>query len=91
MHVWKKHIALISLPCFLVKGECETDIHVVVSAQIASDYGNDPSITLILDVMDIFLLPVTNPDGSVFSQTQVILDFALPQKSKEMCRNFKTK
>lgn len=41
-----------------------------ISNKIASDYGNDPSITLILDVMDIFLLPVTNPDGSVFSQTQ---------------------
>uniref|UniRef100_A0A8D0QK68 Carboxypeptidase A1 n=1 Tax=Sus scrofa TaxID=9823 RepID=A0A8D0QK68_PIG len=44
-----------------------------ISNKIASDYGNDPSITLILDVMDIFLLPVTNPDGSVFSQTQVKL------------------
>ncbi|XP_049749991.1 carboxypeptidase A2 isoform X2 [Elephas maximus indicus] len=37
--------------------------------KIASDYGNDPSITSILDTMDIFLLPVTNPDGYVFSQT----------------------
>nr|XP_025721334.1 carboxypeptidase A2 isoform X2 [Callorhinus ursinus]XP_025721432.1 carboxypeptidase A2 isoform X2 [Callorhinus ursinus] len=38
--------------------------------KIASDYGNDPSITSILDTMDIFLLPVTNPDGYVFSQTK---------------------
>nr|XP_035934376.1 carboxypeptidase A2 isoform X2 [Halichoerus grypus] len=38
--------------------------------KIASDYGNDPSITSILDTMDIFLLPVTNPDGYVFSQTR---------------------
>ncbi|XP_033611874.1 carboxypeptidase A2 [Fukomys damarensis] len=37
---------------------------------IASDYGNDPSTTSILDTMDIFLLPVTNPDGYVFSHTQ---------------------
>ncbi|KAB1276389.1 Carboxypeptidase A2 [Camelus dromedarius] len=38
--------------------------------KIASDYGNDPSITLILDIMDVFLLPVTNPDGYVLSQTK---------------------
>ncbi|XP_059027849.1 carboxypeptidase A2 isoform X2 [Mustela lutreola] len=38
--------------------------------KIASDYGNNPSITSILDTMDIFLLPVTNPDGYVFSQTK---------------------
>ncbi|XP_075413845.1 carboxypeptidase A2 [Tenrec ecaudatus] len=38
--------------------------------KIASDYGNDPSLTAILDTLDIFLLPVTNPDGYVFSQTK---------------------
>ncbi|XP_028929424.1 carboxypeptidase A2 [Ornithorhynchus anatinus] len=38
--------------------------------KIASDYGKDPSITLLLNTMDIFLLPVTNPDGYVFSQTK---------------------
>ncbi|ELW48043.1 Carboxypeptidase A2 [Tupaia chinensis] len=38
--------------------------------KIASDYGKDPSITSLLDTMDIFLLPVTNPDGYVFSQTK---------------------
>uniref|UniRef100_A0A671FHH2 Carboxypeptidase A2 n=3 Tax=Rhinolophus ferrumequinum TaxID=59479 RepID=A0A671FHH2_RHIFE len=38
--------------------------------KIASEYGKDPSITSILDTMDIFLLPVTNPDGYVFSQTK---------------------
>ncbi|XP_014926542.2 carboxypeptidase A2 [Acinonyx jubatus] len=37
--------------------------------KIASGYGNDVSITSILDMMDIFLLPVANPDGYVFSQT----------------------
>lgn len=53
------------------KEKGELDIYVVASAQIASDYGNDPAITSILDTMDIFLLPVTNPDGYVFSQTKV--------------------
>ncbi|XP_072506645.1 carboxypeptidase A2 [Notamacropus eugenii] len=38
--------------------------------QIASDYGKDTSITALLDTMDIFLLPVTNPDGYVFSYTK---------------------
>ncbi|KAL4669804.1 hypothetical protein H8959_008358 [Pygathrix nigripes] len=38
--------------------------------KIASDYGKNPSITSILDTLDIFLLPVTNPDGYVFSQTK---------------------
>uniref|UniRef100_G3VPE0 Peptidase M14 domain-containing protein n=1 Tax=Sarcophilus harrisii TaxID=9305 RepID=G3VPE0_SARHA len=38
--------------------------------KIASDYGKDPSITSLLDAMDIFLLPVTNPDGYVFSWTK---------------------
>ncbi|XP_055464104.1 carboxypeptidase A2 [Psammomys obesus] len=37
--------------------------------KIASDYGTDPAITSLLGTMDIFLLPVTNPDGYVFSQT----------------------
>lgn len=64
-----------SIPCSPVKGDCELDIYVVVSAQIASDYGNDPSLTSILDAVDIFLLPVANPDGYVFSQTKVSLDF----------------
>uniref|UniRef100_A0A667GF14 Carboxypeptidase A4 n=1 Tax=Lynx canadensis TaxID=61383 RepID=A0A667GF14_LYNCA len=42
----------------------------LVSAQIASDYGKDPTITSILEKMDIFLLPVANPDGYVYTQTQ---------------------
>uniref|UniRef100_A0A8C6R3N8 Carboxypeptidase A2, pancreatic n=1 Tax=Nannospalax galili TaxID=1026970 RepID=A0A8C6R3N8_NANGA len=37
--------------------------------KIVSDYGKDPSITSLLETMDIFLLPVTNPDGYAFSQT----------------------
>ncbi|KAM4874150.1 carboxypeptidase A2 [Thomomys bottae] len=38
--------------------------------KIASGYGKDPSITSILEALDIFLLPVTNPDGYVFSHTK---------------------
>ncbi|XP_046952017.1 carboxypeptidase A4 isoform X2 [Lynx rufus] len=38
--------------------------------KIASDYGKDPTITSILEKMDIFLLPVANPDGYVYTQTQ---------------------
>ncbi|XP_049631019.1 carboxypeptidase A2 isoform X2 [Suncus etruscus] len=37
--------------------------------KIATDYGKDPFITSLLDQMDLFLLPVTNPDGYVFSHT----------------------
>uniref|UniRef100_A0A8C3YFN7 Carboxypeptidase A1 n=1 Tax=Catagonus wagneri TaxID=51154 RepID=A0A8C3YFN7_9CETA len=40
------------------------------SRKIVSDYGKDPAITSILDKMDIFLLPVANPDGYVYTQTQ---------------------
>uniref|UniRef100_A0A2K5C3W7 Carboxypeptidase A4 n=1 Tax=Aotus nancymaae TaxID=37293 RepID=A0A2K5C3W7_AOTNA len=39
--------------------------------KIASDYQRDPAITSILEKMDIFLLPVANPDGYVYTQTQV--------------------
>ncbi|CAI5786587.1 carboxypeptidase A2-like [Podarcis lilfordi] len=38
--------------------------------KIASDYGNDPSVTSLLNTMDVFLMPVANPDGYVFSQTK---------------------
>ncbi|XP_019659891.1 carboxypeptidase A4 isoform X4 [Ailuropoda melanoleuca] len=38
--------------------------------KIVSDYGKDPAITSILQKMDIFLLPVANPDGYVYTQTQ---------------------
>uniref|UniRef100_A0ABI7WMB8 Peptidase M14 domain-containing protein n=1 Tax=Felis catus TaxID=9685 RepID=A0ABI7WMB8_FELCA len=38
--------------------------------KVASDYGKDPTITSILEKMDIFLLPVANPDGYVYTQTQ---------------------
>ncbi|XP_077713469.1 carboxypeptidase A4 isoform X2 [Canis aureus] len=38
--------------------------------KIVSDYGKDPALTSILEKMDIFLLPVANPDGYVYTQTQ---------------------
>lgn len=38
--------------------------------KIVSDYGKDPAITSILEKMDIFLLPVANPDGYVYTHTQ---------------------
>ncbi|KAG2459841.1 CBPA1 Carboxypeptidase, partial [Polypterus senegalus] len=38
--------------------------------KIASDYGNDESITSILDQMDIFIEIVTNPDGFHFTHTK---------------------
>ncbi|XP_031794920.1 carboxypeptidase A4 [Sarcophilus harrisii] len=42
-----------------------------IARKIASDfYGNKPTITSILNKMDIFLMPVANPDGYVYSQTK---------------------
>ncbi|XP_006887189.1 PREDICTED: carboxypeptidase A4 isoform X2 [Elephantulus edwardii] len=38
--------------------------------KIVSDYKKDPAITSILEKMDIFLLPVANPDGYVYTQTK---------------------
>ncbi|XP_007953583.1 carboxypeptidase A4 [Orycteropus afer afer] len=38
--------------------------------KIASDYQKDPAVTSILEKMDIFLLPVANPDGYVYTQTK---------------------
>ncbi|NXL38936.1 CBPA2 Carboxypeptidase, partial [Glaucidium brasilianum] len=40
-----------------------------IARKIASDYRKDPSITALLNKMDIFLLTVTNPDGYVFTHT----------------------
>ncbi|XP_061438638.1 carboxypeptidase A2-like [Rhineura floridana] len=37
--------------------------------KIACDYGNDPSLTSLLNTMDVFLMPVANPDGYAFSHT----------------------
>ncbi|XP_027394796.1 carboxypeptidase A4-like isoform X5 [Bos indicus x Bos taurus] len=37
--------------------------------KIACDYGRDLVITSILEKMDIFLLPVANPDGYVYTHT----------------------
>ncbi|XP_016068886.1 PREDICTED: carboxypeptidase A4 [Miniopterus natalensis] len=38
--------------------------------KIVSDYGKEPAITSILEKMDVFLLPVANPDGYVYTHTQ---------------------
>ncbi|XP_027805958.1 carboxypeptidase A4 isoform X2 [Marmota flaviventris] len=38
--------------------------------KIVSDYGEDPAVTSILEKVDIFLLPVANPDGYVYTHTQ---------------------
>ncbi|KAL2308866.1 hypothetical protein Nmel_005036 [Mimus melanotis] len=40
-----------------------------IANKIASDYGTDDSITSLLDKMDLFLLPVANPDGFVYTHT----------------------
>ncbi|XP_035422479.1 carboxypeptidase A2-like [Cygnus atratus] len=40
-----------------------------IARKLASDYGNNPSITSLLNKMDIFLLPVANPDGYEFTHT----------------------
>ncbi|NXX83072.1 CBPA2 Carboxypeptidase, partial [Urocolius indicus] len=40
-----------------------------MAQKIAFDYGKDPSITSVLNKMDIFLLPVANPDGYVYTHT----------------------
>ncbi|XP_006158909.1 carboxypeptidase A4 [Tupaia chinensis] len=37
--------------------------------KIVTDYQKDPALTSILQKMDIFLLPVANPDGYVYTQT----------------------
>ncbi|NWS77549.1 CBPA2 Carboxypeptidase, partial [Crotophaga sulcirostris] len=41
-----------------------------IAKTIASDYGKDPSVTSLLNKMDIFLLAVANPDGYVFTHTK---------------------
>ncbi|NXG01390.1 CBPA2 Carboxypeptidase, partial [Sakesphorus luctuosus] len=40
-----------------------------IANKIASDYGTDSGITSLLDQMDLFLLPVANPDGFVYTHT----------------------
>uniref|UniRef100_A0A6J0V646 Carboxypeptidase A2 n=1 Tax=Pogona vitticeps TaxID=103695 RepID=A0A6J0V646_9SAUR len=38
--------------------------------KMASDYGQDPSVTSLLNTMDVFLMVVANPDGYVFTHTK---------------------
>ncbi|XP_049997491.1 carboxypeptidase A4 isoform X2 [Alexandromys fortis] len=37
--------------------------------KIVTDYQKDPALTSILEKVDIFVLPVANPDGYVYTQT----------------------
>ncbi|KAL4640731.1 carboxypeptidase A2-like [Arapaima gigas] len=37
--------------------------------QIAADYGRDPSVTSLLDAMDVYVMIVNNPDGYVYTHT----------------------
>ncbi|KAM9216320.1 LOW QUALITY PROTEIN: carboxypeptidase A4-like [Dugong dugon] len=41
-----------------------------MARKIVSDYKKYPAVTSILEKMDIFLLPVANPDGYVYTQTK---------------------
>ncbi|XP_034619822.1 carboxypeptidase A1-like [Trachemys scripta elegans] len=43
---------------------------VVFAKKIVDNYGKDPSLTSILDNLDIFLEIVTNPDGFAFTHTK---------------------
>uniref|UniRef100_A0A8C9UQU7 Carboxypeptidase A4 n=1 Tax=Spermophilus dauricus TaxID=99837 RepID=A0A8C9UQU7_SPEDA len=38
--------------------------------KIVSDYGEEPAVASILEKVDIFLLPVANPDGYVYTHTR---------------------
>ncbi len=38
--------------------------------QLLAGYGNDAEVTRLLDGLVIYILPVTNPDGHVYSQTE---------------------
>lgn len=40
-----------------------------MAKKITTDYGNDPSITSLLNKMDIFMVIMANPDGYVYSKT----------------------
>lgn len=39
--------------------------------QIAEEYGQDPSVTAILDSMDIIIEIITNPDGFAYTHNSV--------------------
>ncbi|OXB58048.1 hypothetical protein ASZ78_007707 [Callipepla squamata] len=56
------------VPCTCVCSACSVN-SLLPAPKIASDYGNDPSVTSLLNNLDIFLLPVANPDGYEFTHT----------------------
>ncbi|XP_069765288.1 carboxypeptidase A1-like isoform X1 [Narcine bancroftii] len=41
-----------------------------MAKKITTNYGSDPSITSLLNKMDIFMVILANPDGYVYSQTK---------------------
>uniref|UniRef100_A0A452HUI7 Carboxypeptidase A1 n=1 Tax=Gopherus agassizii TaxID=38772 RepID=A0A452HUI7_9SAUR len=51
--------------------------------KIVDSYGKDPSLTSILDNLDIFLEIVTNPDGFAFTHTKVFLLGRLSRTSRQ--------
>jgi carboxypeptidase A2 len=40
-----------------------------IADQLVRNYGSDPRITAILDNVEIYIIPIVNPDGYEFSQT----------------------
>ncbi|XP_067861290.1 carboxypeptidase A1-like isoform X2 [Heptranchias perlo] len=45
-------------------------IAIWLAKKIATDYGNDPSVTSLLNKMDIFMAIMVNPDGYVYTRTK---------------------
>ena len=45
--------------------------------QMLDDYGTDPYITKMVDEFDWYILPVTNPDGYVFTWEHVRNDLLI--------------
>jgi carboxypeptidase T len=41
----------------------------MLAEYLATRYGGDPDITYLLDTREIYIVPVVNPDGSVYNET----------------------
>ena len=52
--------------------------------QMLDDYGTDPYITKMVDEFDWYILPVTNPDGYVYTWEHV-RNYSLIEFSSEKC------
>ncbi len=46
-----------------------SEMPVMLIEHLASNYGVDPVITHLLDTREIYVVPVVNPDGSVYNET----------------------